>query len=107
MFWGKKNEIFLQENCFPIEIKVKYSVAAAAVASRAVMTDFIHLFMVLEVLIAMQEQNEKESNKDAAPEERKLQHERESNQPSVLLPVTGKSFYCLREKDLSQPCFQK
>lgn len=40
------------------------------------MTDFIHLFMVLEVLIAMQEQNEKESNKDAAPKERKLQREK-------------------------------
>jgi len=36
-------------NCFSIEIKVKYSVPAAALTSRAVMTDFIYLFMALEV----------------------------------------------------------
>jgi len=41
--------IFCNENSLSVEIKIKCSVAAA-LANRAVVTDFIHLFMVLEVL---------------------------------------------------------
>lgn len=71
---GKIKHLF---NCFPIEIKVKYGVGA--LASRAVMTDFIHLFVLLEALTAIQRQNQKENKKDPPLEGRKLQCERKQS----------------------------
>lgn len=54
----EKKILFWNKNCLPIEIKVKYSVAAT-LANRAVMTDCIQLFMVLEVLTTIQNSNRK------------------------------------------------
>lgn len=61
IFWGKKN-IFWNKNCLPIEIKVKYNFAAT-LANRAVMTDCIQLFIVLEVLTTIQNNNRKRATK--------------------------------------------
>lgn len=91
----EKKILFWNKNCLPIEIKVKYSVAAT-LANRAVMTDCIQLFMVRSTDYYPKQQ-QKESNTDAAPEERKLSSVRVSNPPSVLLSVAGRSSYCLRE----------